>query len=124
LETIFNLQKHIGKRVLIFAGILIAAAYILGQASFALGLLFGALLALLNFRLLALSLQKAVALEPSRATIYAFSRYLLRFFLVGVAVLVAIKNPAVNVWGTFIGLGLVKVVILGENLFKRFLRIP
>ena len=40
------------------------------------GLLFGSIIAMLNFRLLAISLQKSVTYPPTKAQIYSTSRYI------------------------------------------------
>lgn len=52
-----------------------------------LGVVFGSVIAILNFRLLALTMEKAVDLPPGKAQAYTASRYLVRMFIVAVVVL-------------------------------------
>lgn len=84
----------------------------------ALGLVFGTLISMLNFRALALTLEKAVTMDPRRAQIYASSRYFIRFMTTGIVLFISIKANYLNVLGTIIGLFLIKIVILATNLFN------
>lgn len=81
-----------------------------------LGMIFGSLATFLMFVELALTIQKAVHMEKSRANAYTMSKYYLRFLIYGVVVFVSIKAPYINVVGTVIGLLSVKVVIYITNI--------
>ena len=80
------------------------------------GLLFGSIIAMLNFRLLAISLQKSVTYPPTKAQIYSTSRYIIRMFIVGVVLFVSAKSPHININGTAIGLLSTKFAILGKTI--------
>lgn len=80
------------------------------------GLLFGSIIAMLNFRLLAISLQKSVTYPPTKAQIYSTSRYIIRMFIVGVVLFVSAKSPHINIIGTAIGLLSTKFAILGKSI--------
>ena len=71
------------------------------------GIIFGSVVAVLNFRLLALTLEKAVNLPPGKAQAYTGS----------------IKNPNLHIIGTAIGLISTQVVIFIKTFivskFKR-----
>ncbi len=75
------------------------------------GLVFGSLITLLMFVELAITIQKAVNMEASKANAYTTSKYYLRFLIYGVVIFVSIKAPYINVIGTVIGLLSVKVII-------------
>ena len=81
-----------------------------------LGVVFGSIIAILNFRLLALTMEKAVDLPPGKAQAYTASRYLVRMFIVAVVVFVSVKNPNINVIGTVLGLISTKIVIFVKKL--------
>lgn len=81
-----------------------------------LGVVFGSVIAILNFRLLALTMEKAVDLPPGKAQAYTASRYLVRMFIVAVVVFVSVKNPNINVIGTILGLIGTKIVIFIKKL--------
>jgi len=84
--------------------------------SMLLGLLFGTIIAVLNFRLLALTIEKSVSMPQSKAQVYSASRYILRMTIVGVVLLVSAKAPHINIIGVAIGLVSPKFVILARKL--------
>ena len=77
----------------------------------------GCLVALLNFRLLAQAIPKLLVLSPLGARKQATGRYLMRYTLTVLVLLMVNANPNLNVYATLVGLLLVKVVILGEAVF-------
>ena len=81
-----------------------------------LGLVFGTIIAVLNFRLLAITLQKSVTMPASRAQIYSSTQYMMRMIVTGVVLLVSIKSPNLNIVGAVIGLLGPKFVILAKTL--------
>ena len=87
------------------------------------GIIFGSVIAILNFRILALSLEKAVDLPPGKAQAYTGVRYMIRLTITAAALIVSIKNPNLHIIGTAIGLISTQVVIFVKTLitskFKR-----
>ena len=55
------------------------------------GIIFGSIIAVLNFRLLALTLEKAVNLPPGKAQAYTGVRYMIRLTITAAALIVSIK---------------------------------
>ena len=80
------------------------------------GLLFGSIIAMLNFKLLAISLQKTVTYPPTKAQIYSTSRYIIRITIIGVVLFVSAKSPHISIIGTTIGLLSTKFSILGKRV--------
>lgn len=93
-----------------------------------LGLTFGILLSLLNFRLLYLTIRKSVHMLPAKAQVYATSRYAIRYLITGVCLLVSIKAPYINTIGTVMGLLMIKGAIFltafmsSKGIFKKVLK--
>lgn len=87
------------------------------------GIIFGSIIAVLNFRLLALTLEKSVNLSPGKAQAYTGIRYMIRLVITAAALIVSIKNPNLHIIGTAIGLISTQVVIFAKTLiiskFKR-----
>ena len=81
-----------------------------------LGLLFGTIIAILNFRLLAISIEKAVTMPQGKAQVYSAARYILRMTIVGAVLLASAKAPHLNILGVAIGLVSPKFVILARKL--------
>ena len=116
-----KVQKEVDdvtKGILIYAIIIMIMSFILSKSpiSIILGVVFGSIIAILNFRLLALTMEKAVDLPPGKAQAYTASRYLVRMFIVAVVVFVSVKNPNINVIGTILGLISTQIVIFVKKL--------
>ena len=113
-----NEIKYITKGAIIFDLVVIAILLITSYFTKAmlLGLVFGTIIAILNFRLLALSIEKAVTMPSSKAQIYASSQYILRMIITGIVLLVSVKAPHLEILGVAIGLLSPKFVILSKKL--------
>lgn len=86
--------------------------------SFGLGLLFGAIIGVINFIELGRTLNRAVHMHPGKAQNYTSIKYFARFFISAVVLYTAVKAEYISVIGTIIGLLSIKFVILGTNLFS------
>lgn len=109
-----NEIKYITKGVIVFDFIIIAILLITSNFTKAilLGLVFGTIIAILNFRLLALSIEKTLTMPASKAQIYASGQHILRMLMTGVVLLVSVKSPYLELLGAAIGLLSPKLVIL------------
>lgn len=94
------------------------------RMAFVLGLFLGSVVAVLNMRLLYLTLNKAVTMSYRRAQIFTVSRYILRYIVIGFVVYASLTADHLHPLGTIIGLLLIKPVILTTQLFedKAFLK--
>ncbi len=110
--------KEVTKGISIYAIIVAIILLIVTKSriQMILGLIFGSIIAILNFRLLALTMEKVVDFSPGKAQAYTASRYLIRMFIVAVVVFVSVKNPNINVIGTVLGLISTQIVIFVKNL--------
>lgn len=119
----WQLQVKIAKHVVILnliinIVILVASLFVnINAKAFIIGNVFGTLIAILNFRLLALATEKAVTLPPNKAQMYAGIRYVIRYAINISVLFVALKADYINALGTIIGLISIKPVILKEGLF-------
>ena len=110
--------NNVTKDVIVFDLIVLAILLVTStfNKSMLLGLLFGTIIAVLNFRLLALTIEKSVSMPQSKAQVYSAGRYILRMTIVGVVLLVSAKAPHINIIGVAIGLVSPKFVILARKL--------
>lgn len=117
-----DVQHQITRKTLILAFLIlvIILLFIPGKKEASLGLIYGTAINLLNFRLLEITLRKSVTKPPEKARIYVTSRYILRFFIVFVALYVAIKSPALNFLAAALGFLLIKFVIVFGAIFENF----
>lgn len=109
---------EVTKGIIIYAIIISAISIFIPKETIhiMLGVVFGSIIAILNFRLLALTMEKAVDMPPGKAQIYTTGRYFLRMFIIGVVIFVSVKNPNINVIGTILGLIGTKIVIFIKKL--------
>lgn len=57
-------------------------------------------------------------MPPKKANSYATRHYFIRFVISGVVLFISIQAPYINIFGTIIGLLLIKFVIYFTNLFN------
>lgn len=126
MEDVTTTQKSIATRVFLAnAGVaVLGLLWIRPYLPFLTGLFFGTAVSLLNFRLLYLTIDRAVKMHPERARKYTVSRYMLRYVLTALVILVSINSPDLNALGTVIGLVMIKLVILQRDLLndKRYFK--
>ena len=110
----------IGNMVLIVIGSFLSS----DPTAFALGLVLGSAIAVLNIRLLYLTLNRAVTMTFRRAQVLTVSRYILRYIMIGIVIYASLTADHLNPFGTIIGLIMIKPVILVTQLFedKAFLK--
>lgn len=110
--------NEVTKGICIYAVIIGLASFFISKEPIhiMLGVVFGSIIAILNFRLLAISMEKSVDLSPGKAQVHTGIRYLIRMFIVAVVVFISVKNPNVNVIGTILGLISTQIVIFIKKL--------
>ena len=110
--------NEISKGICVYAIIVGLISFIISKEPIhmILGVVFGSIIAILNFRLLALTMEKAAELPPGKAQAYTAIRYLVRMSIVAVVVFVSVKNPNINVIGTILGLISTQIVIYIKKL--------
>jgi len=108
----------IGVLILNSVAAIISAIFANDPMPIIMGLAFGTIIAILNFRLLYLALNKAVHLPPHKAQAYAILKYFMRYIITGVVLFVAIRGEHINVLGTIFALLSIKMVILKTELLN------
>ncbi|AOT70079.1 ATP synthase subunit I [Geosporobacter ferrireducens] len=116
----WDIQVKIFKYTLIVMAAIAGCSVVLFDKPlpFIYALIFGSLIGILNFRNLALTLEKAVRMTPGQAQVYAGSRYFIRYMINGIVIFVSIKADYLNVLGAVLGLFLIKFVVVVTNLFN------
>ncbi len=121
MEVVKCTQLILLKGVAIFIGLLSVVSVVLLKEPkpFITGLVFGSIMGFLNFRLLYITLTKAVKMQPHKAQGYAVSNYMARYAITGAVLYVSIKADHINVFGVLVGLFALKLVILKKELFQK-----
>ena len=97
----------------IIAGFFMFSGWLVTHSfEFVLGVLMGSGYGMINFKLMQFILEKAVKMPPNKAQTYVQTRYIMRYFLTGVVIYLAIIAPFFNVIGVILGLIAIKLSIL------------
>ncbi|NLE25003.1 MAG: ATP synthase subunit I [Clostridiaceae bacterium] len=127
MKELIKLKLSVYKYTFIIALIVGAVSFFIVSdfKAFVYGLVFGTLIAVLNFNLLSNTMEKAAQMPSERAQRYASSKYYIRFAIYGIVLYISIIAPYINVIGTIIGLLTIKLVILilyafnDKNYYKK-----
>ena len=114
-----NEIKNLTKRIVVYDLLILLVLAITFNLNkpMVLGLIFGTLIAILNLRLLAITVSKTVLMPSTKAQIYSASQYMIRMTIMAVVLFISAKAPHLNIIGTAIGLLSTKFVILTQKLF-------
>lgn len=109
------------KGIVVLDIIFIAIIYILGKFDIPMlqGILIGSVYALLNFRLIAVSLNRAVQMSPGRAQVFAGVSYVGRLALTAAIILAAIKVDYINAFGVIVPMFFPKIIIVSSAINRK-----
>ncbi|MEA3423798.1 MAG: ATP synthase subunit I [Bacillota bacterium] len=111
--------KTIKLSILSALGLIVASYFVFADSMPIIrGIVFGALLGVLNFYDLSLTLIKSSSMNSGKARNFVTAKYMFRYVVVGIVLLVSIKADYIHVLGTIAGLLLNKFVIIFTNLFN------
>lgn len=110
--------KKIAKRVTIVVLLLATSAFVFSNISVVWGIIIGGMMAITNFRLIALSTVQILELtSPTQAKAKAIVKYLIRAFLTIGVMYVSFTNDWISFPALVVGLLLVKYIILFEAVY-------
>ena len=109
------------KGIVVLDVIFIAIIYILGKFDIPMlqGILIGSVYALLNFRLIADSLNRAVQMSSGRAQVFAGVSYVGRLALTAAIILAAIKVDYINAFGVIVPMFFPKIIIVSSAINRK-----
>lgn len=81
------------------------------------GIWFGAIINLLNFRLMYLSTKKAMTLSMRGAQSHIVINYLIRYMIYGLVLIIAAKADYINLYTAILGFFIVKIVIISDAFY-------
>ncbi|HLS53934.1 MAG TPA: ATP synthase subunit I [Tissierellaceae bacterium] len=84
-----------------------------------LGYLFGVLISMLGFKLLDITINKAVKMNPKRAQAYTTFHYFLRYLIYFIVLSISAIANYLNFLATALGLLMIKFVIIGSTIFDK-----
>ena len=109
------------KGIIILDLIVLVAALLFRKldAAFLSGLAFGSIYAILNFRLIAITLKKAVKMPTAKAQMYVGVNYFIRLALSALVIFIAIRADYINVLSAIIPMFFPKLIIIGLAIMKK-----
>ncbi len=117
MEKLAQLKKQMTIKMALLYIFVLVILLVQGNVSGAYGLTFGTVMAVLNFYLLAGTLEKSMQMHPQRARVFVTSHYLLRYGLVFLILLTAMKRADMDFLWAVAGLLLPKAVIYAGNFY-------
>ena len=117
-----NIFISIIKRSLILLLVGIIAIFIFASQPkpYIYGLVFGMIINILNFRLMSLSIKKALSLNEGAAQKYAMGNYLVRYLIYGIVLYIGAVADHINLLAVVVGFFTVKVIIISDTFYEQF----
>ncbi len=120
MDDVTITQVRVTKKAAIISGVIVLIALLFRRPTVAMGLIFGTLVGILNFRLMAIALIRAVTLPANKAKLYAGSRYIIRYAIMGVVLYSAARRGELGFFlATAGGLLTIKLAVLWEGLLGK-----
>lgn len=117
-----NLSSLIIKRTIVYSLFIIGIIFIgfKEPKPLVLGYIFGTSISVLGFKLLELTINKAVNMTPKKASSYAFSQYLIRYFIYAIVLTISALADYLSFVTAVIGLFMIKIVIITHTIYDSF----
>jgi len=118
MESLRQTQKKYCSRAItaaIFAGLFLILA---GQKPVGKGLILGTIFSIVNFILMAQMLPHRIGKSKNKTFFLSFGSIFLRYFLLAVPLIIAIKLDQYNFISVVFGIFMVQLVILADHLFS------
>jgi len=113
--------KRVTARGLILAGVIsiVISLSVPNPTPIVKGFLLGAVINLLNFRLMSLAFIRMSTMPVQRVQGYAMAQYMIRYSIYGLVLFLAFRSPTTNGIATACGYFLVKSIILADTVLQR-----
>jgi predicted lysophospholipase L1 biosynthesis ABC-type transport system permease subunit len=116
MEAIKQTQKKYGTRAMTLAIVLALGLIIMGEKAAGKGLVLGALFSVINFVLIGSTLPQTVGREKRTAIFISFASLLLRYTLLAIPLILAIKLDQFNIITVIVGIFMIQLIILLDRL--------
>jgi hypothetical protein len=124
METISQIQKRYGSRAMTLAIIAALVLIVLDQKSVAKGLVLGTLFSVINFVVMGQTLSLKMGGTERKAFFMSFGSIVLRYGLMAVPLVMAIKLDQFNLFAVIAGIFMVQIFILSDHVISTIRRKP
>ncbi|WP_425446174.1 ATP synthase subunit I [Dethiothermospora halolimnae] len=120
MSLLGNTQFKVIKRVIIFSLFIIGILFFTvdNPKPYVYGFIFGTLINVLNFRLMALTLKKSIKMGKKQIMPYIVGNYIIRYSIYGLVLIIAAKADYINFITTALGFFMVKIIILADSFYE------
>ena len=116
MESIRKLQKKYGSRTMMIAIGVGFALILIGQKPIGKGLVLGAIFSVINFVLMGETLPLRVLKKGGKAFWLSLGSWFLRYGIMAIPLIIAVKYEAFNLFAAIAGLFLVQIMILADQI--------
>ena len=116
MEAIRQTQKKYGTRTMAVAIVLAMGLIVMGEKAAGKGLVLGALFSVINFVLIGSTLPRTVGHERRTAIYISFVSLFLRYTLLAIPLILAIRLDQFNIITVLVGIFMVQMIILLDHL--------
>jgi len=121
-EAVRHMQKKICSQAMMGALAGAVLLIIIGEKAMGKGLVLGALFSVLNFILMGFFLSSQLSPSRPRASAAALGSIFVRFALLAIPLIIAAKMDALDFLGVVIGIFMVQLSILYDQVLKKFIK--
>lgn len=123
MKEFYLAKKKITRNAIDLMVLCCVISIIINRWDFVAGFILGTLLSVLNFKILASDILKICNLQIRKEKIkgYIFTRYVIRYALTFLILLVLLKNQNINIYTCLTGLFFIKFSVLWNYSLKYFL---
>ena len=118
METVKQTQKRYATAALTLAIIAGLLFILMDQKQIGKGLLLGTIFSVINFILIGQFIPLSVGQSKGKAFFLSMSSIMLRYLLLAIPLVVAIKFKQFNLFASILGIFMIQFVILGDYLLK------
>jgi hypothetical protein len=115
----WDVQKRYVRLALVLAVLLGGLLIMIGQRPLGKGLILGSLFGIVNFILMALALPMRLRFVRGKALLFSLTSIYVRFALMALPLIWALKHDAVALTTTAAGLFMIQLAILGDHLWTK-----
>jgi len=116
MDPVRQTQKKYCSRAMVLAILVSLACILAGYKAIGKGLIFGTLFSIINFILMGETLSAKLGNASRKTFIMALGSIVLRYFLLAVPLVVALKSENINFFAAAIGIFSVQLTILSDHL--------
>ncbi len=120
MESLRQTQKRYCSRAMIAAIFIGIALMLLGFIPIAKGLIIGAIFSTINFVIMGETLASRLNKSRKKSTFAALGSISVRFAIMAIPIVIAIRSDKFNIFAVFAGLFAVQAIIMSEHIYKHF----